>query len=84
MNSPRDQGPPGRICFLCPCHTAKWPFTRPTLQGPRARSPEPTVCRAGGGGCASFLTPFSTSSMWSQNCMKRLIFQLVLQLTEFT
>lgn len=32
----------------------------------------------------SFLTPFSTSSMWSRNCMKRLIFQLVLQLTEFT
>lgn len=39
----------------------------------------------GASGCqTSFLTPFSTSSMWSQNCMKRLIFQLVLQLTEFT
>lgn len=36
------------------------------------------------GGRISFLTPFSTSSMWSRNCMKRLIFQLVLQLTEFT
>lgn len=36
------------------------------------------------GGQPSFLTPFSTSSMWSRNCMKRLIFQLVLQLTEFT
>lgn len=31
-----------------------------------------------------FITPLSTSSMWSRNCINRLIFQLVLQLTEFT
>lgn len=30
------------------------------------------------------LTPFNTSSMWSRNCIKRLIFQLVLQFTELT
>lgn len=32
----------------------------------------------------SSLTPFSTSSLWSLYIMNRLIFQLVLQFTEFT
>lgn len=35
-------------------------------------------------GRGSGLTPFNTSSRWSRNCMNKLIFQLVLQLTELT
>lgn len=37
-----------------------------------------------GSGGGPVLTPFNTSSMWSRNCMNRLIFQLVLQFTELT
>lgn len=44
----------------------------------------PGVGGAAGEGVFPVLTPFSTSSRWSRNCMNRLIFQLVLQFTELT
>lgn len=40
---------------------------------------EPGMGRDGREGVFPVLTPFSTSSRWSRNCMNRLIFQLVLQ-----
>lgn len=45
---------------------------------------EPGMGGTAGEGVFPVLTPFSTSSRWSRNCMNRLIFQLVLQFTELT